>query len=182
MGNTVNVIHFDGTRILIEPVRNPHWHYTKLEYVSSGDIPSFVAQAELIAERARPQYGQYYSGEYYDLAGTHRGQMADQLGERMTCVGFCLNILKGFLEEDYLSYQDWGEESNPEPGYLERYCASLDIDPETVRDSHRRITPIELQATARISSLPVSHADIQEFVPELRHFLQRSRQQNDSEE
>ena len=80
-----------------------YFHKTTLT-IHPDEVPAFIVYCQQIKQKAKPIYGFFYSGEFYDKEGNYL--MNKDLGERMTCVGFCLNVLKGFLEEDYIDYME----------------------------------------------------------------------------
>ena len=114
------LFHYTGINIEYEAVNGDYFHKIN-EKILPKEIPAFIAYCKTIKKRANPIYGYFYSGEYYDLNGEHFGDK--NLGECMTCVGFCLNVLKGFLEKDYIQYSDWTEDSHNDKDYLESFCA-----------------------------------------------------------
>jgi len=80
-----------------------YFHKTTLT-IHPDEVPAFIVYCQQIKQKAKPIYGFFYSGEFYDKEGNYL--MNKDLGERMTCVGFCLNVLKGFLEEDHIDYME----------------------------------------------------------------------------
>lgn len=122
-------------------------------------VPSFITYCKQISKHAKPKFGFFYSGEYYDKEGNHFSK--SKTGERMTCVGFCLNVLKGFLEDDYIQYADWEESSHSDtPHYLQEFAIEHDLNTDEISDSHRRITPLELLTSAFFTKIPIKKADI----------------------
>ncbi|AKH95402.1 hypothetical protein [Elizabethkingia anophelis] len=132
-------------------------------------IPAFIAMCKRVMKTATPRYGYFYSGEYYDNSGNHFSDK--EVGETMTCAGFCINILKGFLENDYIYYQDWTSESHPTEGYLDFYCSKYSIDKDKIAESHRRISPIELLCSGFFSNLPIRKVQIDCKIDEVQDYL-----------
>ena len=149
--------HYTGTAIEFCEMNKDYYHKIT-NTILPDEIPSFIAQCKNIEKIAKPQYGFFYSGESYDIYGNHLSET--DLGERMTCVGFCLNVLKGFLEEDYLNYSDWTSESHDDESYLETFCANNGIEISKISNSHRRITPRECLISGFFDKLPISKAYI----------------------
>lgn len=175
--NELFVFHFTGI-IQLGPVDDDYFHRIT-PTILPDEVPSFIAHCKHIHKTARPIYGYFYSGESYTLTGIHTS--STQLGQRMTCVGFCLNVLKGFLEDDYIIYQDWTEQSHNEPGYLERYCDRHDLDIDNIRQSHRRISPIEFLVSAFFADTPITKAQIDSRVDLTNRFLRQKLQSNEEE-
>jgi len=164
------LFHYTGYDIEYSIVSDEYYHrVTKL--IAQDEIPSFIALCKNIQKKANPSYGFFYSGESYDTNGDHLSN--SDTGERMTCVGFCLNVLKGFLEADYIEYSDWTEASHEDDQYLERYCTNHQLEIESIRSSHRRINPRECLASAFFNNLPIQKVDIDEKVQILDTYFGR---------
>lgn len=139
------------------------------ETIQTSLVPAFYAHCREILKRANPQYGYFYSGEFYDRNGIHFSDKA--VGERMTCVGFCLNVLKGFLEEDYIYYLDWDENSHDSPDYLVKYANNHNLKIEDISLSHRRITPLELLTSAFFVDTPIKKTKIDSKKEEVKDYI-----------
>lgn len=145
-------------------------YYYKITKIIQPDVvPAFYAFCKNVMKKAKPKFGYFYSGESYNEKGEHMSET--DLGERMTCVGFCLNILKGFLGEDYLSYEDWDEFSHYDPEYLESFCKKNGFEIEEVTSHHRRITPIDCLTSCFFSDMPISKKDIDRKRREVENYV-----------
>ena len=102
------------------------------------------------------------------MSGDYIGD--SDLGERMSCVGFCLNVLKGFLEEDYLSYSDWNAEEDDKE-YLINFCKEHDLEIESIQPHYRRITPIECLSSCFFTELPISRTDIDDVKDDVEIYI-----------
>lgn len=137
------------------------------ETIDSRLLPSFYAYCRRILKNANPKFGFFYSGEYYNKAGEHFS--TTNLGERMTCVGFCLNVLKGFLENDYIQYTDWDESSHIDiPNYVLEFAHEHGLNVEDIRGAHRRITPLELISSAFFVDIPIKKVDVDSKIEYVR--------------
>lgn len=132
-------------------------------------IPSFIMMCKRIFKNANPKYGYFYSGEYYDVNGNHFSDKA--IGERMTCSGFCLNVLKGFLEEDYIVYTDWDSSSHQLENYLQEFCSRQGLNIDEIETSHRRISPLELLSSGYFSNIPINKKEIDSKVGSVEDYL-----------
>lgn len=132
-------------------------------------IPSFIIMCRRIMNKANPRYGYFYSGEYFNQDGSHFSEKA--IGETMTCSGFCINVLKGFLETDYLIYEDWNTPSFPTENYLQNFALRYNLDIGEIEKSHRRISPLELLSSAYFSILPIRKEQIDLKVNETQEYL-----------
>jgi hypothetical protein len=156
--NELYEFHYTGSDIELISLRRDYFHKIT-DTININEVPAFLAQCTNIQKNANPKYGYFYSGESYDINGNHSSN--SNLGEVMTCVGFCLNVLKGFHEEeDYIEYSDWNSDSHEEPNYLKNYCDWHGLDPEKIQSSHRRITPRELLISGFFKELPIRKFDI----------------------
>lgn len=175
--NNLLEFHYTGEKIELVNLRRDYYHKIT-DTIHPDEVASFIAKCINIRKNAKPEYGYFYSGESYDEHGNH--QSDNSLGERMTCVGFCLNVLKGFLEnEDYLSYEDWDSTTHEEEGYLEWYCETYNLNIEDVKSSHRRITPREFLTSGFFITIPIRKHQIDSKIQEVNeHFEARLRPSN----
>lgn len=161
--------HYTGTEIELNEVERDYFHKVT-KCIHQDEVPAFIAQCNHVKAQANPIYGYFYSGEYYDNEGNFIGD--NSIGQRMTCVGFCLNVLKGFLETEYLNYSDWGSESHElSESYLTRYCNRYGLNINDVRQSHRRVSPLECLVSCFYSSLPITKSEIDTKLPEVWEYL-----------
>ena len=162
--------HYTGKAIEYNELERNYFHKIT-DTIDPDEIPSFIAQCMNIQKKANPKYGFFYGGESYDQDGNHFSE--NDLGQRMTCVGFCLNVLKGFLEEDYIQFKDWTEDSHNEETYLTDFCAEHGINPNDVAPFHRRITPRELLISGFYIDLPITKAQIDIKQEEVQEYFDR---------
>lgn len=135
-------------------------------------IPSFIMMCKQIQKKANPRYGFFYTGEYFDFNGQHFSEK--EIGQTMTCTGFCLNVLKGFLEENYIDYTEWTEETHQEYNYLQNFADEHGLNVEDIAESHRRISPLDLICSAYFSDLPIKKEDIDSKKEEVSTYLEFS--------
>ena len=160
--------HYTSTSVELSEIIGDYYHKIT-ETISPDEVPAFIAYCKNIQKNANPVYGYFYSGESYDLNGKHVAESG--LGEIMTCVGFCLNVLKGFLEEEYLVFSEWNAETHDSIGYLESFCEYHGVDPSKIADSHRRITPRECLASCFFHDLPIPKQKIEDKLVEVDQFF-----------
>jgi hypothetical protein len=163
-----SIFHYTGRSIEYEPIHDDY-HHRRTETIGEEEVPAFIALCRNVKKHANPRYGFFYSGEFYKSNGDF--VCDNDTGERMTCVGFCLNVLKGFLEEEYLQYNDWEESTHNAPGYLEDYCEKEGLDIENVRASHRRVSPLECMCSAFFTKLPIRKEPVDQKVGEIELFF-----------
>ena len=166
--------HFTGE---IEFCNVKHDFFHKItDTIDTRLIPSFYAYCRRVQKKANPQYGYFYSGEFYDEEGIHFSDKP--IGERMTCVGFCLNVLKGFLEKDYIYFHDWDENTHTAPDYLIKYAKKHNLNLEDISESHRRITPLELITSGFFTNIPIRKANIDSEIVQVKEYLYNSLHNN----
>lgn len=164
-----NLLQFHYTSLNIEFNEvNYEYFHKRTSTIHKEEIPAFIAYCNSIKKNANPIYGYFYSGEYYDNDGIHFCDKA--IGERMTCVGFCLNVLKGFLENDYIKYTDWDSSSHSNE-YLLKYAKKHNLDIELIHSSHRRISPIDILTSGYFYNIPITKIEIDNKLPEVSEYL-----------
>lgn len=161
--------HYTGRNILFDDIYDDKCFHKITFTINPKLIPSFIVMCRQVQKKANPKYGYFYSGEYYDVNGIHFSEKA--ISETMTCTGFCLNILKGFLEKDYLLYDEWITPSFPTADYVSNYAKRFNLDVNKIATSHRRISPLELLCSAFFSSLPIKKSQIDLKVDEVAEYL-----------
>ena len=159
--------HYTGSDIELSDVNFEYFH-KRTKTIHKEEIPAFIAYCNSIKKNANPIYGYFYSGEYYDDKGMHFSEKA--IGETMTCVGFCLNVLKGFLETDYLNYIDWDSLTHSND-YLLKYAEKHNLEVATIQESHRRISPIEILTSGFFYNIPISKIEIDGKQGEVKDYL-----------
>lgn len=165
----INHIHYTGYNILFDEVYDDRCFHKITDTIKPILIPSLVVMCRRILKKANPKYGYFYSGEYYDFNGDHFSEK--EISETMTCSGFCLNILKGHLEEDYLVYKEWNTPTFPTAEYLQSYAEHHKLDIDKISESHRRISPLELLSSAYFSNLPISKSQVDSKVDQTEEYL-----------
>lgn len=167
--NSLYEFHYTGREILFNLLEEDYYHKIT-DTILPDEVPAFIALCLNVLKNAKPTYGYFYSGESYDINGHHKGD--SDLGERMTCVGFCLNVLKGFLEEDYLRYEDWTAETVEDSTYLDDFCKKNNLEATKISNSVKRITPRESLTSCFFVALPIPKKGIDEKIIEVNRFFE----------
>jgi hypothetical protein len=173
-----NLFHFDGKTVMIEPLSpQEEYYHKKLEFLDPILLPAFFAQCELILENAQPKFGYFYDGALYDTQGKFISP--NDSPEYMTCVGFCLNVINGFLSDhEFFSHGDWNDQSlNDRKEFVERFFklakeANPEVDINAFKTSLRRIMPVEYLSGAFSKTLPVRKAFVDEISSEVQELLE----------
>lgn len=161
------LFHFDGQNIEIEeePVG---WYFHKtLDFILPEFCNQFLGHCKKIKEKAKPKFGLFYPGSYYNENGEYYSESG--LEEYMSCVGFCINVIKGFIEADeYFRYEDWTNVDFKKK-YIEEFIIEYkkikpDITEDLIADNIRRITPPEYLASAYLDDLPIRRVEVRQLI------------------
>ena len=161
------LLHFNG-KLELEPLPQGDWYYHKvLTFIKPGIITSFLASCKSIKKNANPRYGYFFPGSLYDADGKYFSHQ--NMPEYMTCVGFCLNVLNYYVEEDqYIQYSDWGKEGISERflnDIIEKFKLHIkDISLDKLIEEVRRIAPNEYLASAYIGNHPIRKIEIDKII------------------
>ena len=158
---------YDGVNINLQILEMDYFHKIT-NTIIPDEVPAFVAMCNKIKEKANPIYGFFYNGEYYNRETFHHTHSTDFV-EVMTCVGFCLNVLKTFLEEEYLVYEEWNLNSEKWIKYLEDFCSKNNLDPSKVKQHLRRITPRECLTSCFFTDIPISKSNIESKIQDVNY-------------
>lgn len=161
--------HYTGEALLLDNIYNTHCFHIKTGVVNKALVPSFLAMCRRILKKANPKYGYFYSGEFYDVNGVHFAE--NNMGEVMTCVGLCLNVLKGFLGRDYVSYEDWTDTSTVPTDFLEYFTNRYGLDINKISKLQRRITPTDMLCSAYFKKVPISKSEVDSRSDEVLEYL-----------
>lgn len=150
------------------------YYYKEVTIINKSLIRSFLTHCKIIKATARPSYGFFYSGSFYENGTYHSDNSLPQL---MTCVGFCLNVITGFIEEiSYVEFTDWTEVSKGLQNWLDNFLIDFkkefpDIDESTIRKNLRRIRPSELIASGYFDALPIRKKQTDQIKPILEEIF-----------
>lgn len=186
--NTPLLLHWFGKDILFEKVdpsidsRHGWYFHKKFVFSLPRTISSFIVHCNEIKEESNPQYGYFYPGSYYDSNGKYyNDDEENRHPEYMTCVGFCLNVIKGFIEqEDYIQYRDWTAANSLDDEYLANTIKIIrayhpDISVEEISENARRIKPVEYLAAAFSENIPVTKKYTDSIIEEVQQILSTKR-------
>lgn len=168
------LFHYTGSKVELVDVPNNEWYFHKdLIIISNKLTSSFLAHCTLVKKNAKPEYGFLFAG-YYNTKGKYCSP--EGVPEYTTCVGFCLNVLSIFTEEDeYLSLNDWDSTSMNESykDFTLKNIARLypDIKESNLNPYLKRILPDEYLASAFDTNPPVKKAFIDNIIEDVREAL-----------
>lgn len=138
----------------------------EVESVRESDLPAILSLCRIVSERQdndNPQFGLFYSGEYYKPDASLSEDLP--IGNRMTCVGFCLRILGAFFETGYISINDWPNYFEPDDDNFIRYCRRNNLNPEEAVKYCKRILPEELLTSGYLNNHPIPKIQIDNLLP-----------------
>jgi hypothetical protein len=185
------LFHFDGSQVKIEEVKdiNEWFLIKKLEIFDGEDdfILNFKAHCEIICEEANPEFGFLFDGSYYDLNGLYYTET--ELHDVTTCVGFCIKIIQGYLNNSmYIDLSEWNNNNNnsleeyrlKNTEYYEYQLENLknkypEKIAEIVEKYFKRILPSELTSSAFYDNLPITKQNIDVINPSVLMSLQVKR-------
>lgn len=165
------LFHYTGENVLFESASIEDWYFHKsLEFINPEFCGIFLGHCRRIEQNAKPEYGFFYNGSFYDTNGQYYSD--NNIPEFMTCVGFCINVIKGFIEADeYFNYNDWTNAKTPE-SYIDKMVLRIQqIAPNVTKDmiaEHcRRIKPSEFLASAFLKNIPIRKSEVDSMIDNL---------------
>lgn len=169
------LFHYTGEEVLFEDGKVEEWYFHKsIEFIYPEFCGTFLGHCKKIAQNANPKYGYFYNGSFYDSNGIYYSE--NQIPEFMTCVGFCINVIKGFIEADeYFEYNDWTSQTVSQH-YLDSNVIRIQrIAPHVTKslicENSRRIMPSEFIAAAFIKKIPIRKSDIDLIINDLEKVI-----------
>jgi len=146
--NSNYLLHFNREAIELVEIPEDSLVFFKQISVPTGFILSTYHFFTQIIKRKVPEYGYFYSGSFYDETTL---DFIDGHGmpEIMSCVGFCLNVMKTVLRgKDFIKYTDWNYHDGLTEDKVLRYFMKAkksypDLDMDEYIKYVRRILPIE---------------------------------------
>ncbi|MCM5528986.1 hypothetical protein [Parasegetibacter sp. NRK P23] len=168
---TYYILHFDGNTVDFKSPNLSSWYFHKpLSIILSDEVETFRIHCLMISETANPEQGYFFAGSYYDSDG--KWYSKEGFPERMTCVGFCISVIMGFLDSHtYIQFEDWDSKSIGDDEYFKGFIrnfklenADTEIDEELYRKNMRRIPPPEFLASAFFDNLPIRKSQIDEII------------------
>lgn len=162
------LFHYGGSDIELREFTSGRFFCKKVKFITHDEVLAFYVHCLTIHKTANPTYGFFFTGDYYDKEGKYFSESG--LEEYMTCVGFCISVVKGFIEgNDYYIYEDWNEEDVPN-NFFEYFISQLRqqdpqkvINEELYRKHLRRISPVEYTSGAYLN-IPVRKVNVDEIV------------------
>lgn len=159
-----------------------NYYHKKLEFMSTSPsvIEAFIAHCKSIQAQSNLEFGFIFDGSYYNPI-THKHFSKSGLPELSTCVGFCINVLSGWIieKELYLEISDWNSINVEHPSFNEYYRTNLskfpNINQGQFKAHHKRITPNECTASAYfgMSDITIAKAKIDSIIAKFNEVVSK---------
>lgn len=160
--NELKYFHFDGAVKLTDTIPD-NLYFKKLDLINEELVCSFLWHCEKLSSEATPMYGWLFDESYYDSNADYYLKGAKY--DITTCVGFCIKVLTGFLENHYLQTSDWdfstldslGDIKDKFFNYLKKIAFNEGISVEELldKDKLKRILPAELFSSSFFERTPI---------------------------
>lgn len=174
-------LHYTGKNVELTEEIPESLYCIKMDIIHHKLTQAFLWHCEKLSHEVNPIYGFYFDESYYDSKGDY--YLNNAKVDMTTCVGFCIKILTGFLEDRYLELNDWPtqdfsalpySDSDSYINYLKNMamCYSLDYN-ELFKDKKaiKRISPLELFTSSFYTELPIRKNDVDEIVNNVQKVL-----------
>lgn len=172
--------HYDKKNVLLKQMdlnlADGVFH-KKIEIIDERLIASFLNHCKIIEKTAAPKYGYFYGGSYYENGVYHSNQNTPQL---MTCVGFCINVLTGFIEEKkYIEFSDWRVVTDKAEKWFNDFVVELEkkfpkLDVTELKKDFRRIKPSELLCSGYFNKIPIRKIQTDQVKPVIENLFKSS--------
>ena len=167
------LFHFTGTDVELKefPIEE-YYSWKELEVIDKNESLAFLAHCEMIEEIAQPKFGYIFDGSYYI---NNEYITNTELGEKTTCVGFCINTITGFLvtKQQYFELEDWDADEQANI-YLDEYLQNNQhVNREEIKSYFKRIKPSEYTASAYITDLPIRKQNVDLIIQDVEREIQR---------
>ncbi len=170
MGEALYIFHYNGTSVELDILEPNVWYFDKpFEFIKNDEVAAFFIYCEDILNDANPSYGFNYNGSYFKEDGRYFSSIEDY--QFMTCVGFCLNVITGAIENhSYILHEEWEMADHEKDIYFQEHMDSLlnSVSREKrklIKKNQRRIYPIEYFTSSFIDAIPISKKSIEEVLP-----------------
>ena len=175
-GEESHIFHFDSENLKENKINECDQFLTKvLQSIQPFEVGAFLVQCKEALNNPAPGYHFFIDGSYINGQGKYVSELGIPV-YRMTCVGFCLALLKGWFEEDYLMYEDWRADNTINPATLQQQLSELmalypNFSEEELSRNIRRIKPIEYIASGYFNKRPIRKANTDTIIVNLKDIV-----------
>lgn len=151
----LSIMHFTSKEVIFDVLDDENeiekYFIKKIGYfeTENSELVSFKIFCKKIAENSNLKYGFLFPGGFYD-SGTGKFFSETNEPEVSTCVGFCINVLTGWIYDidKYFEFEDWDLLPISNPTFIKHFQDAQTLKPdlkeEDYQKHHRRISPNEL--------------------------------------
>ncbi len=184
----LHLFHFDSTVHLDDlDINNipDNLYIKKITIFGNERVLAFKAYCEILEVEVSPLYGFVFANSFYNIDGMYYSD--SNLPDITTCVGFCINVIRGFLynNDKYIEVNDWNSSTiDTLPVDFQFWLDSIDDQlrliseninvemMEGVRNNYfKRIRPSELASSAFFERLPIRKNNVDFVNPTLENTL-----------
>lgn len=184
----MHFFHFDSTVHLDEldlDNIDDNLYIKKITIFGNETILAFKGYCEILELEVCPLYGFIFLNSFYNVDGVYYSEA--NLPDITTCVGFCINVIRGFLynNDKYIEIGDWNNSTidtlpvdfqywiNSIQDQLERISQNVsDEMMENIKSNYfKRIRPSELASSAFFEKLPIRKVSIDFINPTIENSL-----------
>lgn len=187
--DALHFFHFDSTvhldELVIKDIKD-NLYIKKITIFGNERILAFKAYCEILQFEVSPLYGFVFSNSFYTIDGSYYSE--SNLPDITTCVGFCINVIRGFLynNDKYIEIGDWDEstiDTLPQDfqywiDSIQGQLSSIEVNNdkelmENIRNNYfKRIRPSELASSAFFEKLPIRKDSVDFVNPTIEGILQ----------
>lgn len=176
------IYHYTGAKIKLDKLDPEKWFIeSKFDFIEEEEVESFYIHCETIMKDADPTYGFFYNGEYFDSEGKYCAENTRY--QFMSCVGFCISVLTGAIENDnFILHDEWEMSDSDKDAYFQEHMESL-LDTSGIKDrsyfknNQRRIYPIEYFVSSFVP-IPARKIDIDGLRPVVEGIINKKYKSN----
>lgn len=171
---SLSLFHYNGQMVLFEDVPLAWYFHKDFLFVDDFLVESFLAHCQMANETAHPKYGFVFPYSFY------RDKVyfsEDNIPEYMTCVGFCLNVIQGFLlDEKFIDYEGWDIDSIKKEGWAIEFIEKFRINnpqfsEDDIKKYLKRVSPDEYLAASFFNKMPIEKSQIDIIIDDVRSVL-----------
>lgn len=169
--------HYTGKEVLMDLLMTlPTDIYIKKLLIFEPEKVEYIKGfCDILLQEVSPNYGWLFSDSFYNEDGEYYSE--DGLPDITTCVGFCINVIRGVLynNEVYIDTSQWDNSTFNEyqQGFMNHISSQIalieGIDPDRLAEitqrTFKRIMPSELTSSGFFDTLPIRKPDIDEINP-----------------
>ncbi len=169
-----SIFHFDAADVSEEAFGGYMFMFKEFETIPPFEANAFRVICRSAIRNSPPRYHYLFDGSHYS-EGTFEANNGS-LSYHMTCVGFCLAILKEWFDEDYIAFTDWTSTNSLWPEDVEEQTRQLreiytNFSDEELQANMRRIKPSEFISSAFCNNIPIGKDDTDKISNHIKNIV-----------